>query len=163
MRNNGHEPGRETALGHERAVGIRGDSLHRSGTLQVLAEVQIVDTLPLGSQRYGRRNVIGRGIDDHVAALQRCRQTFRLRSVERQRGDADLREHPKTRFILVEDQNIVITGLEKKMSDGVADLSCADQRYTPLVAVLVGHDHATPWWSALQGMNTMPAATISSG
>jgi hypothetical protein len=93
-------------------------------------------------QRYGRRNVIGRGIDDHVAALQRCRQTFRLRGVERKRGDAELGKHPKTRFALIENQNVVVTGLAKKVSDGVADLARADQCYTTLVAVLVGHDHA---------------------
>src|ERR1700687_5005081 len=111
---------------------------------QPFTEFEIVDTLSLGGERYARRNVKRRGVDDRVAALQRCRQTFRLRSVERQRGDAELREHLKTRFALVQDQDIVVAGLAKKMSDGVADLACADQCYAALAAgpVLLYHGEA---------------------
>src|SRR5437762_8536138 len=78
---------------------------------------------------------------DRVAAPQRCRQTFRLRSIERQRGDAELREHLEARFTLVQDQDIVVAGLAKKMSDGVADLACSDQCYAALAAGLGSLDH----------------------
>src|SRR6202158_4521816 len=114
---------------------------------QPFTEFEIVDTLSLGGERYARRNVKRRGIDDRVAALQRCRQTFRLRSVERQRGDAELREHLKARFALVKDQDIVVAGLAKQMSDGVADLAGADQCYTAPAAGLVSYDHGEALFS----------------